>query len=188
MINNTPEQLTAAYTSGLETLFSLAQSTVASIEQVVALNMDAAKVVIEESMGKAKDLTSVKDPQELINFHANQMMPQSDKAIAYSQRLYEILTSAQAEFSKVAEAQVAVAHKNLNTLIDTAVKSAPAGSETSVAMVKSAVAAANTAYANLSKATKQAVEIAGSNVAAATNAAVKSATQAAGAARSKKTA
>ncbi len=40
-------------------------------------------------------------------------------------------------------------------------------------MMKSAVAAANSAYDSLSKATKQAVEMTEANVTAATNAAVK---------------
>ena len=42
-------------------------------------------------------------------------------------------------------------------------------------MLKSAVAAANSAYDSVSKATKQAVEMAEANVAAATSAAVKTA-------------
>jgi hypothetical protein len=98
--------------------------------------------------------------------------------------------SARALFSvkdpHVAEGQIAEANKKLVALIDTAAKNAPAGSETAVAMMKSAVAAANSTYDSLSKATKQAVEIAEANVAAATNAAVKTAGRAATSARTKK--
>ena len=59
-------------------------------------------------------------------------------------------------------------------MIDTAAKNAPPGSETAVAMMRSAVAAASSAYDSLSKAAKQAVEMTEANVSAATNAAVKS--------------
>jgi hypothetical protein len=60
-------------------------------------------------------------------------------------------------------------------LIDFAGKNAPAGSEPAMAMLKSAVAAANTAYDTFAKAAKQAVDMVESNVTAATNATVKAA-------------
>ncbi|MGE5639381.1 MAG: phasin family protein, partial [Clostridia bacterium] len=47
-------------------------------------------------------------------------------------------------------------------------KNAPAGSDVAVAAVKSMLAAANSAYDNLTKVTKQATEIAEANVNAAT--------------------
>jgi hypothetical protein len=53
------------------------------------------------------------------------------------------------------------------------VKNAPAGSENVVALVKSAVAAANNAYETVQKASKQAVEVAEANMQAMTTTAVK---------------
>ena len=64
-------------------------------------------------------------------------------------------------------------------LVDNVAKNAPAGSETAVAVMKSAITAANTTYETVHKATKQAVEIAESNFNAAATAASKAATQAA---------
>ena len=46
-------------------------------------------------------------------------------------------------------------------------KNAPAGSEGIVTLVKSAMTAANSAYDQVNKATKQAVEVAEANIAAA---------------------
>ena len=58
-------------------------------------------------------------------------------------------------------------------LVDTAVKNAPAGSENAVALVKSAVAAANNAYESVQKASKQATDMAEANFQAITSTAVK---------------
>jgi hypothetical protein len=66
-------------------------------------------------------------------------------------------------------------NKKVVQLIDFAAKNAPAGSEPAVAALKSALAAANTAYDTFSKAAKQAVDFAESNVAAATSATMKAA-------------
>jgi hypothetical protein len=68
----------------------------------------------------------------------------------------------------MAEQRVAEWNENFSTLLDKAVKNAPAGSDVAVAAVKSMIAAANSAYDNMSKVAKQATEIAEANVAAAT--------------------
>ncbi len=62
----------------------------------------------------------------------------------------------------------------MQTLVDVA-KNAPAGSETAVAVMKSAIIATNTTYETVHKATKQAVEIAERNFFAAATAAKKAA-------------
>ncbi len=174
----TPEQFTAAYQANLETLFALSQTAFSGVEKIVALNLNVAKANLQESADKTRAMLSVKDPQELLTWNAQQLQPAAEKAVAYSRLMYDIATSTQAEFTKVAEAQLADANTKFVALIDTASKNAPPGSETAVAMMKSAVAAANSAYDSLSKATKQAVEMAESNITAATNAAVKTASRA----------
>jgi hypothetical protein len=64
---------------------------------------------------------------------------------------------------KVVEAQVAELQKNVLAAVDTALKSAPAGSENAVALVKSSVAAASNAFDSVQKAAKQAAEAAEAN-------------------------
>ena len=58
-------------------------------------------------------------------------------------------------------------NKQLYSAIDAMAKNAPAGSEGVVNMVKQAVSSANTAFDQVSKATKQVVELAEANMAAA---------------------
>ena len=60
-------------------------------------------------------------------------------------------------------------------MIDSASKNAPAGSETAVAVMKSAVAAANNAFESVQKAVKQASDVAEANFQAVQNTAVNAA-------------
>jgi len=87
--------------------------------------------------------------------------------------VYEISAQTQEELAKMVEAQYAEFQKSVAGLLDQAAKSAPAGSDVAVAAVKSAIAAANSAFDNMNKAAKQVAEITEANVAAATNATVK---------------
>lgn len=192
MIASTPEDFSAAYSSNLETFFTLSRKAFEGVEKLVELNLNVAKATIQEAAGRTKELMSLKDPQELLAFQASQLQPAAEKAVAYSRHLYDIAAQTQAEFTRIAEAQMSESNQRFASLIDSASKNAPAGSETAVAMVKSAVAAANSAYDSMNKAARQAVEMAESNITAATNAAVKTASQATTAAtngsRGKKTA
>jgi hypothetical protein len=58
-------------------------------------------------------------------------------------------------------------------MVDNATQNAPAGSDTAVAVMKNAVAAANHAYETVQKAVKQASEMAEANLNSVTNTAAK---------------
>ena len=60
-------------------------------------------------------------------------------------------------------------------MVDSAAKNAPAGSETAVAVMKSAVSAANNAMESVQKAVKQAAEMAEANFNTVTTSAVNAA-------------
>lgn len=169
----TPEQLAAANKANVEAMLTLANTAFASAERFAALNLNTARAVLEDSVNNAKTLLGAKDLQEVISLQATLAQPSVEKAVAYSRSVYEISAQTQEEFSKLVEAQFAEVNKNVAATLDKAAKSAPAGSDVAVAAVKSAIAAANSAYDTMSKAAKQVAEIAEANVAAATNATVK---------------
>jgi phasin family protein len=173
MYANTPENFAATNKANVETLLTLANTAFASAERIAALNLNTARTLLEDTVASAKALLSVKDVQELMNVQASLAQPSVEKAVAYSRSIYEIATQTQEELNKVFEAQFAEINKNVTTALDKAVKNAPAGSDVAVAAVKSAIAAANSAYDSMTKAAKQVAEIAEANVAAATNATVK---------------
>ena len=83
-------------------------------------------------------------------------------------------------------AQFADVQTKFNAVVDNAAKNAPAGSESAVAVMKSAVAAANNAFESVQKAVKQASEVAEANFNAVANQAVNAAGTAASAATGKK--
>lgn len=170
---NTPEQFASANKANVETLLTLANTAFASAERLAALNLNTARSLLEETVANAKALMSAKDVQELMNIQASLAQPSVEKAVAYSRSVYEIASQTQEELGKIFEAQFAEVNKTMTTALDKAVKNAPAGSDVAVAAVKSAIAAANSAYDSMTKAAKQVAEIAEANVAAATNATVK---------------
>ncbi len=168
----TPDQFVAAQKASLETLFGLTTKAFEGVEKLVELNLQVARTSLSEAADTATAALSVKDAQELLALQAGLLQPAAEKAAAYSRHVYDIMTSTGAEFTKAAEAQAADTQKKVLTLVDNAVKNAPAGTESAVALVKSAVAAANNAYESAHKAAQQAAEVAEANFNAVTTTAV----------------
>ncbi len=164
----TPEQIAAANKAGVETLISLANTQFAALQRLSALNFNVAKSAFEESVSYTKSLFGAKDPQEFASLSATAAQPAIEKAIAYSRSVYEIATQTQTDIKNFAEAQAGEFNKNIVGYLDKVSKNAPAGSDVVIAAVKSALAATNSAYDSISRATKQASELAETNFTAAT--------------------
>jgi phasin family protein len=175
----TPEQFASTNKASVETMMTLANTAFASAERVAALNLNTARSMLEDAVSNAKALLGAKDVQELISLQTALAQPAVERMVAYSRSVYEISAQTQEEFSKVFESQLTEVNRNVAAALDKAAKSAPAGSDVAVAAVKSAIAAANSAFDSMNKAAKQVAEIAEANVAAATNATVKAVSAAA---------
>lgn len=169
----TPEQILAAHKANVETLFGLTGKAFEGVEKLVELNLQVAKTAMGEVAETTKAALSVKDAQELMALQAGLLQPAAEKAAAYSRHLYDIAAATNAEVAKVVEATASDSQKKFMAVVDNAVKNAPAGSENAVALVKSAVAAANNAYETVNKAAKQAAEVAEANFQTLTSSAVK---------------
>jgi phasin family protein len=159
----TVEQVLASQKANVETLLGLTSKAFEGVEKIVELNLTASKAALAESGETAKAFMSAKDAQELLALQSGLLQPLAEKTAAYSRHLYDITTSSTAELTKAFEGQAADAQKKFAGIIDNAAKNAPAGSESAVAMMKSAVAAASNALESVQKAVKQATDVAESN-------------------------
>jgi phasin family protein len=169
----TAEQLLATHKANLDTFFSLGAKAFEGVEKLVELNIQTAKTSMEEMAEHTKAVMSVKDAQELVALHSSMLQPSAEKVAAYSRHIYDIATATGTEVTKVTEGQVSDAQKKFMSVVDNAVKNAPAGTENAVVLVKSAVAAANNAFDSVQKAAKQAADVAEANFQAITSTAVK---------------
>ncbi|MEN9539139.1 MAG: hypothetical protein RLZZ126_1374 [Pseudomonadota bacterium] len=160
----TVDQIAAAQKSNVELFAGLSSKAFEGVERLVELNLTASKAALAESAEAAKSVLSVKDAQELLALQAGFVQPAAEKFAAYGRHVYDIAQGTSSEFTKAFEAQAAAAQAKFVELIDTAASNAPAGSETAVAMFKSAFSAANNAVEAVQKAAKQAAQVAEANL------------------------
>jgi len=156
------EQFTNAAKANLEAQFAAASALTNkafdNVAQVFALNIGAARESLEHTAGAAQKLLSAKNAQEFFDLSAAHVQPNAEKLLSYGRSLAGIASTAQTELGKAAEAQIAAMTRKITELVDDAAKYAPAGSENTVALLKSALNNANAGYEQFSKSAKQAAD------------------------------
>jgi phasin family protein len=174
-----PQQVLNSQKAAIEALVSIQGSVFGGFEKLVDLNLKAIKATLDEVSEKSQQVAGVKDAQEAVAMTSSLVQPNAEKAMAYSKHVYDIVTGVQSDLTKLGEAQLAEGQKHMQDAIEQLTKNAPAGSESAVAMLKSGLEQANTAFESMTKAAKQAAEVAEKNLAAATSATMKAAGEAA---------
>jgi phasin family protein len=159
-----PEQLFAFSKANLETVINFASITLQGTERLLDLQLKAAKEALAQSMKNAKAMSEVKDVQQALALQAAVSQPGLEQAMDYSRSVYEVTSATQAEIAKLVEARCADINQSIAAAVDKAARSAPAGSDMAIAAVRSAMAAATSAYDTMSKSAKQVRDITESSV------------------------
>jgi len=171
---NATEQFVELNKANVAQASKIAAITLGNAEKLLKLNLSAAKSALAQSIENAQAAAGVKDVQELFTLRARLAESGVQTALAYSRTFYELASEAQAEFTAVSEETWKSYSKGVATWVDTASKSAPAGSDVAVNAFKSTFAATTAAFDQFQKATKQVVNLADASVRAAAASAVKS--------------
>jgi phasin family protein len=167
------EQFAASNKATVDSLLAVANTALATAERIAALNLGAARTALEDSATATRAVLGAKNPNEAAALQSSLVQPAVEKAVSYSRSLYEISSESQQQLAKMLETQFADFQKQVAGLVEQATKAAPAGSEGIVAAMQGAIAAANSAFSNMTTMTKQFAETAQANITAATKVAGK---------------
>ena len=158
------EQLTAANEAAIDQFTQLAQLNLANLEKLAQIGLGAARESVAQATAHAQSLAGAKDVHEAIALNSAAVEPALKRAYAYSRTAYETAADANAEVKRVFEKQAAEFNRAAVAALEEAFKYAPTGSEAVVENVKTAFAAAQTAYDNLTSINKQIYDTVGKTV------------------------
>jgi len=164
---NPNEQLAAWQKAALESTLTYAQASIASAEQLLKLNLDAARNSLEQAGKNTRELLAINDPQELVQLRAKIAQANMQQSASYAQNIYEIVSQTQALLTKLGEEQYSRLNKEATAGAEQLSKALP-GADTATDAVKSTLAATNAMMENLNRATKQFAELSEANIKAAT--------------------
>lgn len=165
-----PEQFAAANKATVDSLLSVANTALASAERIANLNLNVVRSSLEDTAAGVKAVLEAKDPKAALSAQAALTQPAVEKAVAYSRSAFDITKDAQQELAQMVQAQFGDFQKTVANMVETAAKSAPAGSEGAMTAIQNAIAAANTAFGNMNNVAKQFATAAQTNIDSATSA------------------
>ncbi|MCA1246192.1 TIGR01841 family phasin [Massilia sp. MS-15] len=153
----------------MQTFNTLADKTVKGVEQVVALNMQAAKSSMESSIAAGQEMSKAGDPKAAIAALHARMQPGAAGAAEYRENLKAIIDEMHQEFRQAADTHVAEAKSTLSALIYDVTQNVKPGSENAVEIIKAAIDNAFKGYEQVTQATRQAVQTVEAQIAKASS-------------------
>jgi len=178
-MNTVPKEMIETQKAAIDAMMAFQGTIFNGFEKLVDLNLKVMKASMDEASQKAYEVMGVKDAQDAVAMTSGLVQPSTEKAVAYSKHVYDIVSSVQADLAKLTEGKVAESQKHLADVVEQFSRNAPSGAEGTVAMLKSSMAQASAAYDSMTKAAKQAAEMAEKNLHAASAATIKAASDAA---------
>lgn len=178
-MSSVTQQVLVNQKATVDNFLAIQEAVFNGFEQLVDLNLKIVRASLDEAGQKTQEAMDVKDVQEAVNFATGLVQPNAEKVAAYGKHVYDIVAGVQSNITRLTEEQIALAQRQIDETIDTLAKNAPTGSEGAVALMKSSLASASSAYETAAKVARQVGEATESNIAAAANATLKAADDAA---------
>ncbi len=165
-MNEIYQSFANAAKSHVEGFQSMSEQMLSCVEQLGQLNLAASKASVGESVQQVQSMLDVRDPQQLIALQAGMIQPIAEKSASYLRQMFEIISSTNVEIGKLAEGQMKDAQQSFASMMDTAMKNAPVGTEAAASMFRTAFDASQSAINTAQNAARQAVATTEQNVSA----------------------
>ena len=149
------DQFTAANEAAINQFTYFAQLALGNVERFTEIALGASRDTVEQAAAHAQSLAGAKDLHEVIALNSAAVEPALKRAYQYSRTAYETAAETNNEVKRVFEKQTAEFNRAAVAALEEAFKYAPAGSETVVDNVKTAIAAMQSSYNNIASINKQ---------------------------------
>jgi phasin family protein len=160
------EQFNTWNQAGLEGALNFARLGLNATERLAAINLEATRVALGD-VAKSAQGFDLKDLQDVGALRNRVTEAGWGRVTGYSKAVYDVFAGVQAELSAAFEQRVNEAQQQSAVAIEKAAKSAPAGTEPFIALLKSGLAASASAFDTAVKASRQFSQVAETNVKAA---------------------
>jgi phasin family protein len=142
----------------MEAAMRLAQISIDNSQRIMALQSQLARELFANSVEQAKAQVESKDPQNIVALRARYAQETAQKMIAAAQQVAEIGNSARIEFSRLLTEQLAAGSQDMVDAFQSFFKALPGQNTNILEAMQQAMTNANTAFDQMSKASKAAFE------------------------------
>jgi phasin family protein len=137
-MNQQVQALAAVNAANVEAMHSLAHASLKATERLMSLNLGFARSSLRLGAECARPAQSG-DWRQMLSQQSSGFQKSAEEAASYLRGVYDISTEAQAEVNELISSRVDDLSESVGSMLDVIARSAPAGSEQTVNMLKSAI-------------------------------------------------
>ncbi len=172
-MSKTPEQMNEMSQKITESAAEFTRLSMEQGEQMLKLQVDTMRSMLDDNMRAAKALMEARDPQQWGALQERSMRDMVARLTDYTRSVQALAGKGQKEISDVVESRLHAMSEQCQALVDEMAKSAPAGSEPVFAAMKQSLSAADGLRETMSKTAQQVAKSTESAIKVAADAAVK---------------
>lgn len=158
------EQFTELHRKNMEAAMRLAQLSIDNSQRIMALQTELAKDMFQSGVENAKALTGARDPQAALQLRTQYAQETTQRMVAAAQQIAEISNSARAEFARLVTEQLASGSQDMTESLQAFMKSMPGQTPNMMESFQQAIATANQAFEQITKASTAAMSSVGETV------------------------
>lgn len=147
-----PEQFSELHRKNMEAAMKLAQMSIDNSQRIMALQVDAAKKLFQESVESAKALAKVKDAQQAVALRSQYTQVTAQQMMETARQIAEIGNASRTEFSHMLTEQLTNGSKDMMETFQTFFSALPKPSGNVMETMQKAMANANQAFEQIAEA------------------------------------
>ncbi len=151
------EQFNELGRKGMDAAMTMARLSMENSQRIMALQFELAKELFESGIEHATAQASAGDPQALMKLRTQYAQETTQRMVAAAQQIAEIGNAAQAELARLVSAQMSTGSQNMTESMQAFMKTLPGQTPNMMESFQKAVATANAAFDQLSKASTAAM-------------------------------
>ena len=140
----------------LDLVHTISLKAIEGTEKLIALQLQASRSMLEDMASQAQAFADLKDPQKLVTHLTSMKNPASEKISAYARQAYEISTETRDAITETIQKHIHEGQEVTQAWIETAAKTAPAGSEPIFAAARNAMSLVRSSLDHAAKVGQQA--------------------------------
>ena len=171
-MNMSLDQVVSSTKANAAEFFSLSSLAIESLDKYVQLNVAATRSSMRNAAKYFDETFGIKDLKKFSESQVSQLQPSMEKSAAYARLIYEINSDLNKAIKDFAEKKRVELQKSASETLDAAFSQTPQGSESLMAIVKSAFNFSSSSIESIHKAMDHLMGTFDASISKATNAAL----------------
>ena len=151
------EQFSELHRKNMEAAMRMAQLSMENSQRIMALQSELAKEMFQSGVENAKALTAARDPQAAMQLRTEYAQATTQRMVAAAQQIAAISNEARTEFARLVTEQLATGSQDMTESLQSFMKNLPGQTPNMMESFQQAIATANQAFEQITKASTAAM-------------------------------